>query len=923
MSDPIADTAGAFHQFARLQAMTEWWHWLVLVAVCAGILAGVVWLYRRDSVELPRPLAWALLTLRVVALLGILFYYLDLEKRTERTIVKPSRVLLLVDTSQSMGLPDAETGRGEPVPTRIQRVVDELARGTLLASLRAGHDVVVYRFDQQSQPTEVAALPRLGAPRVAGPTLTAAEAFAQSLAEARMLTLVAGGLLFFGVFFGLVYLLVFRRERGPDTTSWTLLASLVLLIVTVVVAAVAGLRNPQVEFLAMIGWRDGVPPEDRSSPLAPAPALAAMRPEEIPWAEQLVARGVDTRLGEALRFVVQKERGGPVAGIVVFSDGRSNAGLDCQDAMQLAKNAEIPVYAVGLGGDQRPLNVRVVDLEAPERVYPGDKFTVTGHLQATGVSGRTLDVRLTSSPAGGPAERRVETVEQEDRVELKTEGELVTVKFEVTPSEPGRRTYRLAVKPPAGDHDPRDDAKLANVEVVERKTRVLLMAGGPTREYAFLRNLLYRDRDTTLDVWLQSGQPGMSQESHQLLQEFPQTLQELFAYDCVVAFDPDWTELDLVQVKNLEQWVADKAGGLIVVAGPVHTPQWSSAPRGDSRWDTIRNLYPVVLYSSGAASLGLGRFGGENAWPLQFTREGLEAEFLWLEDGAVASEAAWASFAGVYGYYAVKDPKPGATVYARFSDPETAIDGQLPIYLASHFYGAGRVFFQASGEIWRLRAVDDSYFDRYYTQLVRWVSQGRLQQDSPHGVLLVDKERALLGDPVGVQAILTDDQNRPLTAPQVDASLVRPDGGRAVLTLRLVKGAAREGTYAGQFMAVAEGDYRVELRPPHGEVEELLVSEVRVRVPALEVEKSERHDALLAALAQTTGGAYYVGLEAALGRAGGGPALANAVTPRDLMTTLPGTPDRDFELRLMKWLLALIVGALSLEWLIRRLSKLA
>jgi hypothetical protein len=516
----------------------------------------------------------------------------------------------------------------------------------------------------------------------------------------------------------------------------------------------------------------------------------------------------------------------------------------------------------------------------------------------------------------------VETLEQEDRVELKHEGEIVPVKFEVTPTEPGRRTYKLSVKPLPGDVDPRDDFKVANVEVVERKTRVLLLAGGPAREYAFLRNLLFRDRDTTVDVWLQTGKQGMSQESNKLLFDFPETTQELFEYDCIVAFDPDWTALDLVQVKNLEQWVADKAGGLIVVAGPVHTPLWSAARRGDTRLDTIRNLYPVILYSSGSATLGVGRFGGDNAWPLQFTRDGLEAEFLWLEDNAVSSEAAWAAFAGVYGYYAVKDPKPGARVYARFSDPNTASDGQLPIYLASHFYGAGRVFFQASGEMWRIRSVEEAYFERYYTKLIRWVSQGRLQQDSTHGVLLVDKERALLGDTVGVRAILTDDQNQPLSVPEVTANLLRPDGGRAPLTLRLVKGGPRDGTYAGQFTAIQEGDYRVELRPPHGQLDELMVREVRVRVPALETEKSERNDPLLSEIAQTTGGAYYVGLDAATRPAGGSP-LASTLQAQDYVTYLPGTPDRSFERRLMAWLLAVICGLLCLEWLVRRLSKLA
>ena len=649
----------------------------------------------------------------------------------------------------------------------------------------------------------------------------------------------------------------------------------------------------------------------------------ARRPEDIDWQTELAARGLQTRLGDAVRYLANKERGGPIAGLVVFTDGRRNEGIEHTAAASLARLAEIAIYPVGLGSDRRPTNVRVVDLEAPERVYPGDRFTLTGYLQASGMPGRSVEVRLTSAPTGVPDREKSETIEQEDRVELGGEGEIVTVKFEVTPNEAGRRTYQLAVKSPAGDSNPRDDSKTANVEIVERKTRVLLIAGGPSREYQFLRNMLYRDKDTASDVWLQTGVPGISQESNELLFNFPETAEELFEYDCIVAFDPDWARLDLLQIKNLEQWVADKAGGLVVIAGPIHTPQWANVRQGDSRLDTIRALYPVVFYSSGLATLGVGRFGGEEPWPLQFTREGLEAEFLWLEDTAVTSEAAWATFDGVFGYYAVKDPKPAARVYARFSDPNTAIDDQLPIYLASHFYGAGRVFFQASGEMWRLRTVDEAYFERYYTKLIRWVAQGRLLQDSKHGVLLVDKDRCLLGETVGVQARLTDAQGQPQSSQEVVATLIQPDGGRVKLTLKSVEGGAREGMFAGQFTAVQEGDYRVELRPPSGELDELLVREIRVLAEELETKQPERNDPLLLDMAQTTGGAYYVGIEAATGRGSGQPPLVNVLQPQDQVTYLPGLPDPDFERRLMGWLMALICGALCLEWLLRRLSRLA
>ena len=112
-----------------------------------------------------------------------------------------------------------------------------------------------------------------------------------------------------------------------------------------------------------------------------------------------------------------------------------------------------------------------------------------------------------------------------------------------------------------------------------------------------------------------------------------------------------------------------------------------------------------------------GQYGGETPWPLEFERAGREAKFLWLAKTRRRKRAAWDSFPGVFGYYAVKGEKPGATVYARFSDPEAGIGDKRPVYMASQFYGAGQVFYIGSGEMWRLRAVDPAYFEVLYTKL--------------------------------------------------------------------------------------------------------------------------------------------------------------------------------------------------------------
>jgi hypothetical protein len=917
--------SGVFYQLARLQSLSEWWHWLVLMAVLAAIVSYVVWMYRKDSVELARGMALLLGGLRLFALIGILLFFFQLEKRTQKTIVKNSRALLLVDTSQSMGLRDSDSSSVPAAPSRVDQLVLELKSGQLLPELRKQHDVVVYRFDAAEVPIEVASLPKLPSNDAASEVQTPQQQLTDSLVGARQLAAIAGGLLLVSLIAGAIYVLWSRgqlarsaaeRKTGAEQQAYSLLVSIVCLIISAVVFGTANLLHPDLSIPSILGLAE---------PKLNQATTEEKAPVELPpvdWSAQLLPRGVETRLGDNLKSLVDKERGGPVAGIILFSDGGQNAGLEVSVAATVAADSLITVHGVGLGSDKRPANLRVVDIEAPEKVFPGDKFTVSGYVQGVGLNTTSVTAELVSTDVDGKLERK----EDELTVDIGKNGQIVPVKFELKPEEEGIRLFKLRIAPQTGEIEKRDNEKSTKVEIVDRKTKVLLVAGGPTRDFIFLRNQLFRDKESTVDVWLQSARPGISQDADEILTSFPSDPDELFEYDAIVAFDPDWEALDEKQVELLEQFVAEKGGGLVVVAGPVFTPQWSSRRRGDPRIDTIKKLYPIAFYFQGSATLSLGRFGSDKAWPLDFTREGNDAEFLWIDDTADASHRAWADFAGVFGYYAVKDPKPGARVYARFSDPDTALDNELPIYFAGHFFGSGRVFFMASGEMWRVRAVDDTYFETFYTRLLRWVSEGRRLRDSSRGVLLTDKDRALLGDPIAVRAVLQDAQFKPLQAEQVAATIIQPDSTRIPLTLRKTKDADREGTFTEQFIALQEGDYRIELQHPAA-ADSLLVRDVRVRMPALETERPERNDKPLREITDRTGGTYFVGLDAAVqGRTSAGASakpLAELIKPQEQRSVVPGTPDRTFDRVLMTWLMALICGALCLEWLFRRLSKLA
>jgi hypothetical protein len=871
-----------------------------------------------------------------------------------------------------MGLPAANEGDAQfqvgnqsstdLKASRTDAVLEWVENGRQLGQLRSQHDVSIYAFGENDVPRPIPSLPKQTSNLEVGsaPVKSSKSIYDQSSAKLWPLrfgvyTLVSIAFVLLAVFF-FQLLKPGRMKSGSmrnsnrgsqnnprgsevestESTGWYFFGAVISGLLAMVLLGVADLQNPKLSVSQTMNWQSIDPNAAAVSVLDLNDSDGSgdeIRPD-VDWSRELLPHGAATSLGAAIESTINQERGGPLAGIVVVTDGQSNTGLPVAAAIAAAENAGVPIFPVGVGDTTMMQNVSITDLQAPLRVLPGDDFKIKAVIKSFGFAQRQVRVQVYSAPADdessltgnvvdNASSAEADQLDAEMTVTLAEDGELLPIEFELKSEGEGKRRYLVKIEYLERDAEREDNVRTAVVESIQRDTKVLLIAGGPNREFRFLRNQLYRDKNVTLDVWLQTAKVGADQESDQLLFEFPQTTEALFEYDCVIAFDPDWRSLSSEQTTMFERWVAENAGGLILIAGPVNTPEWTRRPRGDEAIDKIRGLYPVSFFNQGSAQLKLGRFGGTQPFPLEFSRAGRAARHLWLGDSGADSAATWGQFEGVFGYYAVNEPKAGADVLASFSDESTAMNGNYPIYLASQFYGAGRVFFQASGEMWRVRRVDVDYFANYYNQVIRWATQGRLLRDSRRGVLLTDRDECWLGDQIAVQAILKDKQDEPLLADSVLATVVMPDGRSETLTLKSSGGAVRPGTFDAQLVPLQEGEYQIRLPIPDSDTNDILSKTIRATIPDLEKVNPIRNDPLLAEIADRTRGHFYVGINEfdVDGEAEFSP--QKLIVPQDQETFLTGTLDRFFQRKLMIWLLAWITVAFCAEWTIRRCHKLS
>ena len=626
------------------------------------------------------------------------------------------------------------------------------------------------------------------------------------------------------------------------------------------------------------------------------------------WEEVLKPRGVETRLGESVLELVRQISGKSLSGVIVISDGAANAGIDAASASHFAAQSKTRLVMVGVGGTQPPVNLSIASVQAPTDAHLGDPFEVTAFVQAEGLAGKSAVVELLSRPEGETSEPSL--IESKE-LTLADNGVPIEVTFKLNPATTGSVEYLLRTKTAAkaSELSDADNERRKTIRVTDRKTKVLLFAGGPMRDYVFLKNMLFRHKAIEVDVLLQTADPGtaVSQESNKLLFEFPKSREELFPYDVIVAFDPDWRKVTPEQQSILREWVFAQSGGLILVAGDVNT---SSLASGGDEVKPIQELCPVTL--SSLASDLLADASGPQAWAIAFSRAGHEAGFLQLTEDSISSAAVWKEFPGIYRCYPTAGSKAGATVYANFADPRSETSYGAPIWLASQFYGSGRTLYLGAGELWRMRAIDEDYFDRFWTKAIRELSTTRLKRGTLRGMLLLERNQYLLGQTAHVRALLSDAQFQPLSAEFINCDIYDPSGRPLIPPMKLLPDRQRPGQFVGDFRLSLPGTYRLELTVPDST--DKLTEKLDVSLPNLETANARQNVQLLRAMADETGGAYL---------------QLDEATAAALPKLLPNHGEEflvEERLRTLwdrDWVLYVLVGLLSAEWLTRKLLKLA
>lgn len=681
----------------------------VAVAVSAGVLAVVLWLYPRQVRTLENPWRWLLPGLRAVALVVLSLSLLKPVTLGSRQPNEAGALAVIIDRSQSMGVIDSHRSDADLV-----RLADGL--GLLALGMRP---ILARRLPGEMQEirAQIDAIARavseLRYAQLAGRDVTAVKQRlieAQEVLQARIADCLAVADAPEMEQIRRHLTLLAQIAADPDQDQWLTrlneqfdkterrVDAYVRVIdqgiyrESVQVRAICDeLRNrSRIELVteAMLGETGvlhripgdtlvfGFTIDDDLQPIALHSGGRLVR------TLALEADGTRSRISGAVPRALERLGGRLVHAVVLLSDGRQVGGP--QRVVSSLFSGGPPVFAVLAGPEGAVADTVITRVQIPSSLFVGQETIIRADVRLSGVQKETRTVRL--HVAGRTYEQEVALRDARPQ----------TVEFPLTIDQAGIHDIRIEVEPHS------DEASLANntasrrVKVLADRVRVVALAGVATWEFQYLRNLLHRSdwidlKDAIVPAGTMAG-------------ILPQDLLEA---DVLILADVSVASLNVAQRDAIHRLVSERGGSVILVAGDAHLPL-------EYGGDVL--LQALLPWRSGGEPIWQqwpGEVAGFRAMP---AGDPAFADLLRLGSERDINRL-WSSLPPMYRILAMPELKPNAQPLL------VERDSGLPLLTESRL-GAGRVFFAAFNESWRWRyKTGDALHSRFWQQLVRHAAE--------------------------------------------------------------------------------------------------------------------------------------------------------------------------------------------------------
>jgi uncharacterized membrane protein len=550
----------------------------------------------------------------------------------------------------------------------------------------------------------------------------------------------------------------------------------------------------------------------------------------------------------------------------------------------------VQLHIVGLGSDEASRDVLIYDTLVDEIAFVGDPMSFTAKVKSFGYAGKKLTLRLRKEGE--------DKVLASQEIKAPADGQPLKVELSYTSSQPGEFDLVLEVVPQSDETNKQNNAEVRHVSVREEKIRVLLVDGTPRYEFRYLKQLFERDKSTELGTLLQDADLEYSQEDRTALEHFPVKKEDLARYDVIIFGDVIPGLLGPSVQENIRDFVREKGGSIVFIAGPQSNP----AAMNGTPLESLLPFEPADVKVPAADATLYDSFH-----PV-LTLEGQKGNSLFrLGDGETESLRIWNGLPSLYWYVEIPKAKAGVRVFAEHP-LKSGTNGRLPIIMMQQV-GAGKVLYHATDESWRWRfRRGDLYYGRYWIQAVRYLSRGRLIGKDRTAELSVDQLVYQRGQPVTLRVRFVDEKFIPTDASGVTVMVERKGEGRQPVKLSRLRESPT--MFEGQLLRLSDGSYHAWISQPAFN-EAPPSTDFRVEAPLRELQRRGMDKTDLQLAAKLSNGRFY-SLDTV-------DTLPNEIP---LGTPIPLQTDNPIPLWNRWEVLMLFATLLSGEWLLRKRWRL-
>lgn len=539
----------------------------------------------------------------------------------------------------------------------------------------------------------------------------------------------------------------------------------------------------------------------------------------------LKAQGALTDITKALSTAINEWKGQPISGAVLITDGNYNTG---EDPIRFSQKVGIPIYTVGVGQTKIARDIQITRVESNPIAYVDHSFPIKVAINSGGYDGKEVMITLTST--SNPSLR------DSSQLRLDSKSGEQFVDLQIKPKQEGILKLNVSVTSMPDELTKQNNTHTFFVKVINTKIKVLYIEGKPRWESTFLNRALQKDPNIELSYAVATKQGGFYPQSS--LKSFP-TRNELFANDIIILGDVSPNFFKGEQLSTIRDFVENKGGSVIFLAGK---DSFGAGGFGES---VIKDMLPIEIGRDGARILN-------SPFNPVLTQIGLNHPSTRLSDDPTENKAIWRDLPSLNRFYLGIGTKSGATVLAEHHQEKGK-----PL-IAFQRYGKGITYMIASDDLWQWAFViyaqggDDSYYRKFWSGTIRWLSFVRLQADrvnvEPSKQTYTREEKAI------IKAYIYNENYDPIDNAEIKAQIQTPGG-----TSRDIKFVFEEnGRYSAEFVPTMDGNHKVEVTAEHnGRLIGKGSAEFIVQTVALEYQSIQLNEPLLKQIAEITGGKYY------------------------------------------------------------------